>query len=88
MIVTEQNHEIRGLRVTAVRPEYGAGLRIAVPRITGAVCACLCTVTSRYVTLCANCAAHRRVWCPVVVPVSSSTRTAVGCVQCCSDLPI
>ena len=34
MIVTEQNHESRGLRVTAVRPEDGAGLRTAVPQIT------------------------------------------------------
>jgi len=34
VIVTEQNHERRGLRVTAVRPEDGAGLRTAVPRIT------------------------------------------------------
>lgn len=58
MIVTEQNHESHGLRVTAVRPADGAGLRTAVPRITvlyvyvhhGAL---------RYVMLCANCAAHR-----------------------------
>lgn len=78
MIVTEQNHESRGLRVTAVRPEDGAGLRTAVPRITvlyvhvhhGAL---------RYVMLCANCAAHRHVWYHVVMALSSGTWIAAGC---------
>lgn len=80
MIVTEQNHESRGLRVTAVRPEDGAGLRTAVPRITvlyvhahdGAL---------RYVMLCANCAVHRHIWYPVVMAISSGTWIAAGCVD-------
>jgi hypothetical protein len=78
VIVTEQNHDRHGLGVTAVRPEDDAGLQTAMPRITvlyvhvqhGAL---------RYFTLCANCAAHRRVWYPVVMALSSGTWIAAGC---------
>ena len=50
--MTEQNHENRGLRLHAARPEYEAGLPTAVPPVAVLhvqVCVLLRYATLRYV---------------------------------------